>query len=122
LEAHGLEFFAERRSLRVHVLVSTTGDTGPAAIEAVRAHCRRVRVTAMYPLDRISELQRRQMTTVRAPNVRILPFEGEGDDLDGPIKALSLDAPFRDAHGLCAINSINLATRVASVSAGVRQS
>jgi threonine synthase len=103
-----LEFFAARRSLRVHVLVSTTGDTGPAAIEAVRAHCHRVRVTAMYPLDRISELQRRQMTTVRAPNVRVLPFEGEGDDLDGPIKALSLDAPFRDAHGLCAINSINL--------------
>lgn len=103
-----LEFFARRRSLRVHVLVSTTGDTGPAAIEAVRAHCKQVSVTAMYPIGRISELQRRQMTTVRAPNVNILPFEGEGDDLDVPIKALSLDAAFQKRHGLCAINSINV--------------
>lgn len=62
----------------------------------------------MYPIGRISELQRRQMTTVRASNVNVLPFEGEGDDLDGPIKALSLDAAFQKAHGLCAINSINV--------------
>mmetsp|Transcript_7351 Transcript_7351/g.19139 ORF Transcript_7351/g.19139 Transcript_7351/m.19139 type:complete len:537 (-) Transcript_7351:79-1689(-) len=103
-----LELFARKRNLKVHVLVSTTGDTGPAAIEATRFHCKEVQVTAAFPLGRISELQRRQMTTVRAPNIRVLPFEGEGDDLDAPIKALSLDLPFRQKHGLCSINSINV--------------
>mmetsp|Transcript_6271 Transcript_6271/g.17562 ORF Transcript_6271/g.17562 Transcript_6271/m.17562 type:complete len:320 (+) Transcript_6271:684-1643(+) len=47
------------------------------------------------------------MTTVEAPNVRVISFEGGGDDMDAPIKAINTDAAFRDKHGLCSINSIN---------------
>jgi threonine synthase len=96
------------RGERVTVVGATSGDTGPAAIEGVRG-CDRVDIVILYPHGGTSEVQRRQMTTVDAPNVRAVAIEGTFDDCQDLVKAMFNDAPFRQRHNLSAVNSINWA-------------
>eukprot|EP01049_Picozoa_sp_SAG25_P005453 SAG25_NODE_374_length_8940_cov_97.908155_10_plen_241_part_00 len=102
-----LDFFARRAGRVSTLVVSTTGDTGPAAIQGCVGSSA-LRIVVTYPDGQISELQRRQMTTVDAPNVAVAAFEGGGDDMDAPIKAISTDTAFRERHGVTSANSINL--------------
>ena len=99
---------------RVTIVAATSGDTGSAAIEAVR-HCASVDIVVLYPHGRVSEVQRRQMTTVQAPNVRAVAVEGTFDDCQDLVKAMFNDAPFRHANSLSAVNSINWARVMAQV-------
>jgi len=98
----------ERRGARVTVVGATSGDTGSAAIEALRD---RVNVTVfiLHPKGRVSEVQRRQMTTVAAANVHNIAVEGSFDDCQAMVKAMFADADFRDRLRLSAVNSINWA-------------
>ena len=102
-----LDFFATRKRRPTTLVVSTTGDTGPAAIHGALGS-RSLRVVVTYPKGQISEIQRRQMTTVNAPNVAVAAFEGSGDDMDAPIKRLSTDVAFKEAYGVTSVNSINI--------------
>ncbi|MFQ5971946.1 MAG: threonine synthase [Alphaproteobacteria bacterium] len=98
----------ERRGERVTVVGATSGDTGSAAIEACRDRDA-IDVFILHPRGRISEVQRRQMTTVKAPNVHNIALEGTFDDCQDVVKALFGDAAFRDEVRLSAVNSINWA-------------
>ena len=91
---------------RVTIVGATSGDTGSAAIEACRGR-ERLEVVILHPLGRTSEVQRRQMTTVLAPNIANLAMEGSFDDCQDMVKAMFADAPFRADLQLSAVNSIN---------------
>jgi threonine synthase len=102
------------RGERATIVAATSGDTGGAAIEAFRAS-RRVDVVVLYPHGRVSEVQRRQMTSVDAPGVHTLAVEGTFDDCQALVKAMFNDHRFRDSHRLAAVNSINWARVLAQV-------
>jgi threonine synthase len=96
------------RGRRITVLGATSGDTGSAAIEAL-ADRDNVDVVILYPLGRVSEVQRRQMTTVEAHNVRAVAVEGSFDDCQDLVKAAFSDPELRSSFSLAAVNSINWA-------------
>jgi len=96
------------RDTRVTIVGATSGDTGSAAIEAC-ANRARVDIVMLHPDGRTSEVQRRQMTTVRAANLRNLAVAGTFDDCQDLVKAMFADAPFRTELRLSAVNSINWA-------------
>ncbi|MEX2616867.1 MAG: threonine synthase [Alphaproteobacteria bacterium] len=103
-----------RRGERVTIIGATSGDTGPAAIEACRDR-EAVDIFFLYPHDRVSEVQRRQMTTVMSKNVHALAVEGTFDDCQDIVKAMFNDEVFRDDVRLSAANSINWARIVAQI-------
>jgi threonine synthase len=102
------------RGQRVTIVGATSGDTGSAAIDAVKA-CTNVDIVILFPLGRTSEVQRRQMTTVDSPNVRVVAVEGTFDDCQDLVKAMFTDVPFRERMSLSAVNSINWARVMAQV-------
>mmetsp|Transcript_100921 Transcript_100921/g.323921 ORF Transcript_100921/g.323921 Transcript_100921/m.323921 type:complete len:502 (+) Transcript_100921:66-1571(+) len=111
-----LAAFAERRKTRHTVLVSTTGDTGPAAMRAVSdSGSPNLDIVVFFPEGQISELQRRQMTTVSSSRAHVVTFEGGGDDMDAPIKNMAADRAFAKRHGMCGINSYNLGRPVSQM-------
>ena len=97
-----------KRNQRITLAGATSGDTGSAAIEAMRGRDR-VDIFIMHPHGRTSEVQRRQMTSVLAPNVHNLAVEGTFDDCQDLLKAMFNDADFRDGVSLSGVNSINWA-------------
>jgi threonine synthase len=109
---HLFEHVLAARNERVTIVGATSGDTGSAAIEAFAGRDR-ADIVILHPLGRTSEVQRRQMTTVRAPNVCNLAVQGTFDDCQDLLKAMFADAPFRAELHLSAVNSINWA-RVAA--------
>jgi threonine synthase len=104
----------KRRGQRVTIIGATSGDTGSAAIEACRDRAT-LDVFILYPEGRISEVQRRQMTTVASANVHAIAIDGSFDDCQDLVKAMFADAPFRAAFNLSAVNSINFARIMAQV-------
>jgi threonine synthase len=99
---------------RVTIVGATSGDTGSAAIEAFRG-LSNVDVFILYPHGRVSEVQRRQMTTPTEANVHALAVEGDFDDCQARVKDMFNDFAFRDAVGLAGVNSINWARVLAQV-------
>jgi threonine synthase len=99
---------------RVTIVGATSGDTGSAAIEAFAGRDS-VDIVILHPHNRTSEVQRRQMTTVLAPNVGNLAIEGTFDDCQDLVKAMFADAPFRREQHLSAVNSINWARIAAQI-------
>ncbi|MBK1665737.1 threonine synthase [Rhodospirillum rubrum] len=97
-----------RRGSRITVVGATSGDTGSAAIEACRDR-EAVDVIILLPKGRVSEVQRRQMTTVTSSNVHAIEVEGTFDDCQALVKALFNDPAFRSEVNLAAVNSINWA-------------
>jgi threonine synthase len=103
-----------KRDRRITIVGATSGDTGSAAIEACRDRAR-IDIVILYPHGRVSEVQRRQMTTVSAGNVRAVAIDGTFDDCQDLVKALFADAALREEVGLAAVNSINWARIMAQV-------
>ena len=103
-----------RRGEKVTVVGATSGDTGSAAIEALRDRDS-AEVFILHPAGRVSDVQRRQMTTVTAPNVHNIAVEGTFDDCQDLVKALFADDSFRDTRNLSAVNSINWARVMAQI-------
>jgi threonine synthase len=98
----------DKRGGRVTIIGATSGDTGSAAIEALRDRDN-VDVFMLHPQGRVSEVQRRQMTTVLADNIHNIAIEGDFDDCQALVKAAFGDLAFRDEMHLSAVNSINWA-------------
>lgn len=97
-----------RRQQRVTIVGATSGDTGSAAMEAVRGS-EHVEIVVLYPYGRTSEVQRRQMTTLGAANVHAVAIQGTFDDCQDLVKAMFSNEAFRARHNLAAVNSINWA-------------
>jgi len=108
------ETFLERRGERLTIVGATSGDTGSAAINAV-AGLDRVEIFMLHPKGRVSEVQRRQMTTVRAPNVHNLAIAGSFDDAQAHVKRMFGDPAINAPLRLGAVNSINWARLMAQV-------
>lgn len=110
------------RNERATIVGATSGDTGGAAIDAFKG-LNRVDMIILYPQGRVSEVQRRQMTTVDAPNVHAVAVDGTFDDCQALVKAMFNHHAFRDRLKLSGVNSINWARIVAQIvyyfSAGV---
>ena len=102
------------RGARATILGATSGDTGAAAIEAFGGQTQ-TDVYILYPHGRVSDVQRRQMTTVGKPNVHALAIEGTFDDCQGIVKELFGDLAFRDEMNLSGVNSINWARILAQI-------
>jgi len=103
-----------KRSERTTIVVATSGDTGGAAVEAFRGRAQ-VDVVVLFPHGRISEVQRRMMTTAPDSNVHALAIEGTFDDCQALLKAMFNHHAFRDRVRLSGVNSINWARVVAQV-------
>ena len=114
LQLVGLMFGSVLARRREHVTVigATSGDTGSAAIEACRDR-EAIDIFILYPHQRVSEVQRRQMTTVEAVNTHAIAIEGTFDDCQDLVKALFADSRLREELNLSAVNSINWARIVA---------
>ena len=108
------ETFLARRDERLTIVGATSGDTGSAAIQAV-AGLERVEIFMLHPKGRVSDVQRRQMTTVRAPNVHNLAIEGSFDDAQAHVKRMFTDGDVTSILNLGAVNSINWARLMAQV-------
>jgi threonine synthase len=103
-----MDWALARRHARATIVGATSGDTGGAAIEAFKSS-RHASIFMMHPYGRVSDVQRRQMTTVDSPSVHNIAIEGNFDDCQAIVKALFNDLPFRDRVGLAGVNSINWA-------------
>jgi len=103
---------AQGRTLTI--VAATSGDTGGAAVEAFRGSAN-ARMLVLFPEGRISEVQRRFMTTATEPNIRTVAVEGSFDDCQGIVKAMFQDKALRQAVDLSGVNSINWA-RIAAQS------
>jgi threonine synthase len=116
LQVVGLMFDAvlARRGEQVTIIGATSGDTGSAALAACRDR-QALDIFMLYPQGRISDVQRRQMTTVAAPNAQALAVEGTFDDCQDIVKALFADPELRRDLHLSAVNSINFARVAAQI-------
>jgi len=116
LQLLGLLFeeFLSRRDERLTIVGATSGDTGSAAIDAVAGR-ERIDVFMLHPNGRVSEVQRRQMTTVKAPNVYNVAIDGSFDDAQAMVKRMFGDTAMTGAFRISAVNSINWARLMAQV-------
>jgi threonine synthase len=117
LQLLGLLFeeFLARRDERLTIVGATSGDTGSAAIDAVAGR-ERIDIFMLHPKGRVSEVQRRQMTTVKAPNVHNIALEGASfDDAQAMVKRMFGDEAMTGRFRIAAVNSINWARLMAQV-------
>ena len=114
LLARLMDHVLEKRGQRATIVGATSGDTGGAAIEAFRGS-KRCDVVILYPDGRVSDVQRRMMTTPVESNVHAVAVGGTFDDCQALVKGMFNDHAFRDRVGLSGVNSINWARIVAQV-------
>ena len=107
-----MERALKRTGSRTTILGATSGDTGAAAVEAFRGR-QDIELFILFPHGRISDRQRKQMTTASEDNIHAIAVEGTFDDAQSIVKTLLGDTDFRTRHTLSAINSINWARIVA---------
>ncbi|MDA0304949.1 MAG: threonine synthase [Proteobacteria bacterium] len=104
----------KQRGAWTTIVVATSGDTGSAAIEACRDRDA-IEIFVLHPHGKVSDVQRRQMTTVQSSNVHNIAIKGTFDDCQNLAKAMFNDKPFRDKLRLGALNSINWARIMAQI-------
>lgn len=112
---HLLDHILKQGEQKVVVMGATSGDTGSAAIEGCR-RCDNIDIFILHPHNRVSDVQRKQMTTVLANNVHNIALEGNFDDCQNMVKASFRDQSFLpDGRQLVAVNSINWARIMAQI-------
>jgi len=109
-----LDFVLKKRNERVVILGATSGDTGSAAIEGCK-HCDNVDIFILHPHNRVSDVQRKQMTTIIGNNVFNIAIEGNFDDCQQMVKDSFNDQSFLKGTRLVAVNSINWARIMAQI-------
>ena len=110
-----LDYILAKRNQKVVIMGATSGDTGSAAIEGCR-RCDNIDIFILHPHNRVSDVQRRQMTTVMADNIHNLALHGNFDDCQNMVKASFADQSFLpDGRQLVAVNSINWARIMAQI-------
>lgn len=114
LLGHLFDHVLGKQGRKITIVGATSGDTGSAAIDCVQGRdC--AEIFMLHPKGRVSDVQRRQMTTVTASNVHNIAIEGNFDDCQAMVKALFNDLEFRDEIQLSAVNSINWARVMAQI-------
>jgi threonine synthase len=108
------DYVLKKRGETVTIVGATSGDTGSAAIESCRDRDA-IEIFILHPKGRVSNVQRRQMTTVQSGNVHNIALEGTFDDCQDMVKTLFADESFRDTYNLSAVNSINWARIMAQI-------
>lgn len=114
LLARLLDHVLERRDQRATIAGATSGDTGGAAVDAFAGR-QRADIFILFPDGKVSDVQRRQMTTSREPNVHALAIEGNFDDCQALVKDMFNHHEFRDRLSLSGVNSINWARVMAQI-------
>src|SRR5690606_19986442 len=115
LLGHLLDYVLKKNDQKVVILGATSGDTGSAALEGCR-HCDNVDIFILHPYQRVSEVQRRQMTTVPGDNVHNIAVRGNFDDCQRIVKQAFGDQSFLpEGRQLVAVNSINWARIMAQI-------
>ncbi len=114
LLARLMDWSLKKRNSHATIVGATSGDTGGAAIDAFK-NSRNATTIILHPHGRVSDVQRRQMTTVDSPAIHNIAIEGNFDDCQAILKALFNDHAFRDRVGLAGVNSINWARIMAQV-------
>jgi threonine synthase len=114
LIARLMDHVLQKRGERTTIVVATSGDTGGAAVEAFRGRSQ-VDLVVLFPNGRISDVQRRMMTTVADENIHALAIDGTFDDCQAIVKAMFNHHAFRDQVRLSGVNSINFARIVAQI-------
>ncbi|CAA0123358.1 Threonine synthase [Halioglobus japonicus] len=110
-----LDYVLERKHQKVVILGATSGDTGSAAIEGCK-HCKNIDIFILHPHNRVSDVQRRQMTTVHGDNIHNLAVQGNFDDCQAMVKASFNNQGFlAEDRSLVAVNSINWARIMAQI-------
>ena len=110
-----LDYVLERKHQKVVIMGATSGDTGSAAIEGCK-RCNNIDIFILHPHQRVSDVQRRQMTTVEGDNIHNLAVQGNFDDCQAMVKASFADRSFLPAdRSLVAVNSINWARIMAQI-------
>ncbi|TXS96004.1 threonine synthase [Parahaliea maris] len=110
-----LDYVLERRHQKVVIMGATSGDTGSAAIEGCK-RCNNIDIFILHPHQRVSDVQRRQMTTVVGDNIHNLAVQGNFDDCQAMVKASFADKSFLPSdRSLVAVNSINWARIMAQI-------
>ena len=110
-----LDYVLERKHQKVVIMGATSGDTGSAAIEGCK-RCKNIDIFILHPHQRVSDVQRRQMTTVPGDNIHNLAVQGNFDDCQAMVKASFGDRSFLPAdRSLVAVNSINWARIMAQI-------
>ncbi len=108
------ETFLARSDDHLTIVGATSGDTGSAAIDAVAGR-ERIDIFMLHPNGRVSDVQRRQMTTVLAPNVYNIAIDGSFDDAQATVKRMFGDAAMNGRYRITAVNSINWARLMAQI-------
>ena len=110
-----LDYVLERRNQKVVVMGATSGDTGSAAIQGCK-RCKNLDIFILHPYQRVSEVQRRQMTTVEGDNIHNIALKGHFDHCQAMVKASFADQSFLpEGRQLVAVNSINWARIMAQI-------
>ena len=102
------DYFLEKEGRKINLIVATSGDTGSAAINAVK-NSSNINIFCLYPKGRVSEFQRRQMSTVNQENIFLCELDGTFDDCQKIIKDTLKDSDFSSLNNISAVNSINWA-------------
>jgi len=100
------ESILKKNKLKINIVVATSGDTGAAAIDAIKGK-KNMKIFVIHPENRISEVQRKFMTTVDAPNVFNIALAGNFDDCQKFVKSMFVDNQFRNSINMSGVNSIN---------------
>ena len=109
-----LDYLLEKRQENVVIVGATSGDTGSAAIEGCRA-CNHIELFMLHPLGRVSDVQRRQMTTVLSDNIHNLAIRTDFDGCQAMVKSMFAEPDFLGSKRLTAVNSINWARIMAQI-------
>jgi threonine synthase len=109
-----MDWSLAKQKRRAVIVGATSGDTGGAAIDAFQ-HNKNASLFILHPHGKVSDVQRRQMTTVNSPSVHNIAIEGNFDDCQAIVKTLFNDLEFRDDVGLAGVNSINWARIMAQI-------
>ncbi len=109
-----LDYFLQKRGEQIVIIGATSGDTGSAAIQGCM-HCQNAQIFILHPHKKVSEVQRRQMTSVLAPNVHNIALEGNFDDCQAMVKKMFGEQDFLGGKRMVAVNSINFARIMAQI-------
>lgn len=109
-----LNHFLQKTGEKIVIIGATSGDTGSAAIQGCKA-CKNADIFILHPLNRVSEVQRKQMTTVLADNVHNIALQGNFDDCQAMVKKMFGDQEFLKGKRMVAVNSINFARIMAQI-------
>ena len=106
------EYYLSKNDKKINIVVATSGDTGAAAIDAIKGKSN-LNIFVLYPNNKISSVQRKIMTTVEEKNVFNIAIDGNFDDCQNIVKQMFSDLEFSKSINMSGVNSINWARIIA---------